>query len=492
MAYNLARNSRVFVTTNVNTATGAVTTTGLTTLNTWELQVLDGFKFTQNTATSDIGINEAGNTPIRGKQAFNTALNPVDISFSTYVRPYSNAGASAVTCEERVLWNALLGYVGIEGTTQAGSVVTALTLGGTPSTLSRASTDSPRVTFNGATLNTSFVQNEIYNVSGMTGAAAGTVNTPVKVVSTSATALVVDYLTAPNGAGTATITGVTASASVKFTKSAWQENAAGAGTYAFCSSAMSNKNQLQPIGFIFVVDNAAYTIDNCAIDQAQLDFGLDAIAMVNWTAKGTKLNQLTAAPTISNASDPVLSGSITGTAKGKNVNAGYITNKLSTTTLVSNIDGIAGTAYSVVITGGSLTIANNINYVTPANIGVVNVPIGYFTGNRAVSGSLNAYLKTGASGTPWDTSTLLKDLLASTNATSTKFNLQIEVGGASNPTKVEFDMIGCMIGIPTVDIADVVSTTISFNAQGTNANTTNNLYDIENTNDLTIRYYSAV
>jgi len=32
MAYNLARNSRVFVTTNLNTATGAVKTTGFTTL----------------------------------------------------------------------------------------------------------------------------------------------------------------------------------------------------------------------------------------------------------------------------------------------------------------------------------------------------------------------------------------------------------------------------------------------------------------------------
>lgn len=122
----------------------------------------------------------------------------------------------------------------------------------------------------------------------------------------------------------------------------------------------------------------------------------------------------------------------------------------------------------------------------------MNVPIGYFTGTRAISGSLNAYLRTGASGTPWDTSTLLKDLLASTNASSTKFNLQVEVGGASNTTKIELDMTGCMIGIPTVDIADVVSTTISFTAQGTNATTTGNTYDIENTNDIMIRYYSAV
>lgn len=492
MAYNLARNSRVFVTTNVNTATGVVLTTGLTTLNTWEIQVLDGFKFVQNTNTQNIQINEAGNTPIRGQQAFNTALNPVDITFSTYIRPYSNANASAVTAEERTLWNALLGYVGIEGTTQAGSVVSATTLGGTPSTLTRAATDSPRVTFTGSTLNTSFTVNNTYNISGLTGSSAAAFNTPVKVVSSAAGALVVDYLTAPMGGGTAPITNVTATAAVKFTQSAWQENAAGAGTYAFCSSAHSNKNQLQPIGFIFVVDNAAYTIDNCAMDQAQIDFSLDGIATVAWTAKGTKLNQLTAAPTMSAATDPVFSGSITGTAKGKNVNAGYITNKLSTTTLTSNIDGISGTAYSVVLTGGSISIANNINYVTPANIGTVNVPIGYFTGTRAVSGSLNAYLRTGASGTPWDTSTLLKDLLASTNASSTKFNLQVEVGGASNTTKIELDMTGCMIGIPTVDIADVVSTTISFTAQGTNATTTGNTYDIENTNDIMIRYYSAV
>lgn len=116
MAYNLARNSRVFVTTNLNTATGAVLTTGLSTTNTWEIQVLDGFKFAQATNTTNIQIKEAGATPIRGQRAFNTALNPADITFSTYIRPRLN-GAQA-TAEERVLWNALLGSVGITGTVQ--------------------------------------------------------------------------------------------------------------------------------------------------------------------------------------------------------------------------------------------------------------------------------------------------------------------------------------------------------------------------------------
>lgn len=489
MAYNLSRNSRVFVTTNVSTATGAVLTTGLTVNNTWEIQVLDGFKFSQNTNTQNITINEAGSTPVRGQQAFNTALNPVDITFSTYMRPYSNGNASPVTAEERVLWNALLGYVGIEGTTQGGSLVSATTLGGTPAaTLTRASTTTQTVTFSGTTLNTLTVGG-IYNVTGLTGANASQFNTPVKVVTSNATTLVVDYQTAPGGAGTNPVTGVTVAAAVKFTQSAWVESAAGAGTYALATSAMSNKNQLQPLGFIFLVDGAAYTIDNCAIDQAQIDFGLDAISMIAWTAKGTKLNQLATFPTVSAATNPVFSGSLTGTATGKNTNAGYITNKLSTTTLVSNIDGVAGTAYNVVLTGGSLTIANGVNYLTPANIGVVNTPIGYFTGTRAISGTLNAYLKTGA-GNP--TATLLADLLASTNATSTKYALQLEIGGASNATRVELEMPGCMIGIPTVDVADVVSTTISFTAQGSTPDTSANTYDIENTNELIVRYFSAV
>lgn len=498
MAYNLARNSRVFVTTNLNTATGAVKTTGFTPLNTWELQILDGFSFSQNTAATTIQINEAGTTPIRGQRAFNTALNPVDITFSTYIRPKNNT--STVGAEEKVLWNALMGYVGIEGTTDgAGNTATGTTLGGTPAaTLIRATTSSPTVTITGTGLSTLTV-GDTYNIYGLTGTDAPKYNKQIKISTSNATTLVFDYLTAPANAAATVVANVTVSAAVKFSKAAWVDQPTASGItipYGQITSAMSNRNQLQPIGFIFNVDSAWYTTDNCAVDQAVIDFGLDAIAMIAWTCKGTRLNNI-AEPTGVDLtqSNPVLGtgGSLAGTATGRTVDAAYITNKLSTTTVQKTIGGVGtgNTAYTVVLTGGSITIANNINYVTPNNIGVVNVPIGYFTGSRAISGTVNAYLRTGTG----QVADILSDMLANIATSSeTKYKLQLEIGGATNGTRVELEMPGVVLGVPSVEIADVVSTAITFNAQGTTKDingVTNAAYDLENTNDLSIRYYAA-
>lgn len=498
MAYNLVRNSRVFVTTNLNTATGAVLSSGFTTNNTWELQVLDGFTFSQNTENTTIQINEAGATPIRGQRSFNTALNPVDISFSTYIRPQNNT--ATVGAEEKVLWNALLGYVGIEGTTNgAGSTVTATTLGGTPvATLIRASTSSPTITITGTSLST-LTADGFYNLAGLTGSAAADYNAPIKVTSSSATTLIAEYLTAPPNAAATVVPNVTIAAAVKFTQSAWQDQPTASGIttpIGRISSAMSNRNQLQPIGFIFNVDNAWYTIDNCAMDQAQIDFGLDAIAMIAWTAKGTKLNTIETPTGVDlSQSNPILgtSGSLAGTATGRNTTAHFITNKLSTVTLKSTLGGVGSgnTSYTVALTGGSLTIANNINYITPSNLGVVNQPIGYFTGARAVSGTVNAYLRTGTG----QVADVLSNMLANiTSSTETKFKMQLEVGGLANATRVEFEMPGVVLGVPSVDVQDVVSTAITFTAQGT-AKDLNGVsaaaYDLENTNDIYIRYYAA-
>jgi hypothetical protein len=492
MAYNLARNSRVFVTTNLNTATGAVLTTGLSTTNTWEVQVLDGFKFAQATNSANIQIKEGGNTPIRGQRAFNTALNPVDITFSTYMRPRLSGGL--VTAEERVLWNALMGAVGIDGTVQNGTAVAGVTVTGTTLTaLTRSSTTSSVVTMAGATITaTGLALNEVVSITGMTGTGASYWNQPAKVTSIAAGAIVFTYITAPDAAAGTTSAGVPASGQIILKRGAWVEYPTATGvptSYAQLTSGTSNKNQMQPIGFIFIVDSTAYTVDNCAIDQAQIDFGLDAIATIAWTIKGTKLNQI-AMPVLSATADPVFSGSLTGTATGKITTANYITNKLSTVSLQSNLGGIGGTVYAVVITGGSMTIANNVTYVTPANIGVLNTPIGYFTGTRAISGNVTAYLKSGSGS---HTGTLLNDILVSSATnTDTKYHMQIEVGGATAGTRVELEMDGAMLGIPSVDIADVVSTSITFTAQAAQSDigAANAQYDIENTNELLVRYYS--
>ena len=132
-----------------------------------------------------------------------------------------------------------------------------------------------------------------------------------------------------------------------------------------------------------------------------------------------------------------------------------------------------------------------MTYVTPEILGVVNQPIGYFTGSRDISGSLTAYLRTGTTGT----ARLLSELIANAATTAgvePKYKMQIEIGGATSATRVEIQMDGAFLQIPTVTTGSVMSTTIMFKAQATEATQSNTSgYDIEGTNDIKVRYFSG-
>jgi hypothetical protein len=375
MSFNLIRNSRVFFTTNVNAETGVVAATGFLPSNTREIQVLDGFSFTQNTTAETVTLNEAGAAPVRGQRSFNTALEPVDFSMSTYMRPAD--GGVNITAEESVLWNAL-------------------------------------------------------------------------------------FATDPIGG----------------TNAAWVESV----TNCVLTAGNSQSHQLQKFGLIILIDGVSYIIDNCALESGTVDFGLDAIAMVAWAGRGSILRQV-AGLTATTGTTVTFANGLIGTAKGKDTAAPFIANKLSTLTLKKEING-TGTTYNLAITGGSLTIANNLTYLTPANLGVVNRPFTYFTGTRGITGSLTCYLRAGST----NSSGLLADMLASsTTEVDPAFSVQLEVGGATNATRVEFEMPAAVLTIPTVSTEQVVSTTINFTAQGSAAGA----FDIGEANELEVRYFTA-
>lgn len=374
MAFNLIRNSRVFFTTNVDTTTGAVLASGHTASTTREIQVLEGFSFSQNTTSETVTLNESGAAPVRGQRSFNTALDPADFSFTTYMRPADVA--SVITCEESVLWNAMFGVDAIGGSNPA-----------------------------------------------------------------------------------------------------WTDGA----TFATCVATHSNAHQLQKFGLVIVVDETTFVIDNCVLNTATIDFGLDAIASIQWAGQGGVLRQINS-PTIGAGSltANVSGNSIAGTFLQKNTTAPYIANKLSVVTLDKGIGAGNGTAYTIPITGGSLTISNNVTYLTPANLATVNKPVTYFTSTRAISGSLNAYLRTGTG----FSADLMKTMLAdSSTAVSPDFYMKISVGGTTS-TKVDFEMPGVVLTIPTVNAEQVVSTTINFTAQGTSSGA----FDIGEANELNITY----
>ena len=485
MALNLVRNSKVYFTTNVD-ANGKVGSTGFTAANTQEIQVLDGFSFSQNTNADTVNIMEAGAAPVRGQRNFNTSLAPVDFSFSTYLRPKNIS--TAISAEEAVLWNALL-------SDQAISTGNTITVGGTISGVTYAfSNGVGTVTIAGTSLTYAGVAvGDVVVIGGITtttpAASIANIAGAATVATLSATAIT---LTLANP--TATATTITTPASIKLYKSAWAPVNT---SFSVVTSAGSDKHQLQKFGMLFIVDQVAYAVDNAAMGQVSIDFGLDAIATAAWTGQGTTLRQVATGATATGGAFG--GGTLTGNFTQKVTDAQYITNKLSTValTLVNSIkdstgatQGAAGDVYTIAITGGSITINNNITYITPANLGVVNAPVTYYTGTRAITGTLNAYLRTGGTR---DTGELLSDMLNAASATIEPMAaLSINIGGGANTVKVVMDMPATVISIPTVDVQQVVSTAINFTAEGIvpSATAEGNTFDLTKANDIAVRYYA--
>jgi hypothetical protein len=265
------------------------------------------------------------------------------------------------------------------------------------------------------------------------------------------------------------------------------------------SFANSNVHQLQKFGLIFIVDQVAYAVDNCSLNEVTIDFGLDAIATGAWTGQGTTLRKL--GDGIGAAGGTFSGTGLAGNYKNKNTTAKFITNKLSTVTLktVKDLKDLSGTTiaaaakeYNVALTGGSITISNNITYITPANLGTVNLPAVYYTGQRSITGTINAYLKTGTTGADaTSTGTLLADMLNTAASTiEPMFVLSIAIGGATNAVKVVADIPSAVLSVPTVDVQQIISTAITFTAQGSTGTGNSTVYDLGATNDLTVKYYA--
>ena len=383
MSFNLLRNSRVFFTTNVGSSgasLGVVGSSGFTASNTREIQVLDGFGFSQNTTSETVTLSETGSTPVRGQRSFNTQLDPVDFNMTTYMRPVDDG--TNVTAEESVLWNALFSDIAI----------------------------------------------------GTTGAA-------------------------------------------------WTN--AGTGTSpATCVATNSNKHQLQRFGLIVIIDTACFIIDDCVLNTATIDFGIDAIASIQWAGQAKAIRQVTA-PTFDDVD--TWSGTLAGDFKVKTTSAAFIANKLSIVTLKENIGApgtppSSGTSYNLPLTGGNLTISNNVSYLTPATLGTVNQPATYFAGTRAISGSMTAYLRTGST----ETAGLLGTMLANSSTdVDPAYYLKIAIGGSATD-RVELEMPGVVLTIPTIATEQVISTTINFTAQGT----TSSAFQLEQANELNVKYYA--
>jgi len=517
MSFNLIRNSRVFFTTAVGSTSGQVNLTGsaiasgvhaasaMTSSNTWELQVLDGFGFSQNTTSETVTLNESGATPVRGQRTFNTQLDPVDFNMTTYMRPYKSS--TTTKAEESVLWNALFSAGTIGGATGAWKDGTydnpaEVTLDNSDKhQLQKFGLiivmDSTAFVIDDCVLNTATVDFGIdaiasvqwagqaksirqvtaptFSGTDMTGTIVGAFTAKVTTAPFIANKLSVCSVEAqisPGSVGSVTVTagsGYTSAPTVAFAEPFTATAFSSGGTVALNSYISSAGNYYKVID---VTGTAPYTLGASAPTHLS---GVETSneAELEWVGR------------IATGTATISGGGVAGVAITDS-GAGYTSAPAITLSGGGGSGGAAtatlSSSYSVPLTGGNLTISNNISYLTPAILGTVNQPATYFTGTRAVSGSLTAYLRTGTG-----TGSLMSALLASKDTdVAPAYNINIKVGGTTG-TYVEFDIPAGVLQIPTIATEQVVSTTINFTAAGSTAGS----FDIAKANELNIKYYAS-
>lgn len=212
-----------------------------------------------------------------------------------------------------------------------------------------------------------------------------------------------------------------------------------------------------------------YKLTGAVLSEASLDFDLDGITTISWSGQ---------ASTLTDESAPTL-GTLASNATAIASTSNFIRNRLTQLTLTPNSDINSGTAYDLVLTGGSISISNNPTFVTPESLGVVNTPLGHVMGGRTVSGSFTCYLDNDGD----KSAELVQDLLNATTQITNNFDMVFQVGGTTSGTpRVYFTMDNAHLEVPSHSIEDVISIECNFHALPS---------DISNTDEITIDYYGA-
>ena len=419
----------------------------------WEVPVLDGFSFSQATNASEVTLSEmsgTGGSSRRGRRMFTDSFAPAEWSFSTYMRPFTSVGAS-------------------DGAAQT--------------TAKRASkTDGDH--------------HAVEEVLWALLAGPGYYDAATDEFKSSST-------------GTTYISHDATSANIDF--------------------AQSNKSTLGTADIFFAMggDNdtkTVYKIADCVVNEASADFDIDGIATINWSGMGS---------IISDEGTTVPTATIT---EGNTATNNFIRNRLTTLTAIRDgqfntaatiaagaanqpvegrrykiavvgdtnwtaigadgspavgeiftanstaATGTSGTAqqesqYGLVLTGGNVTITNNMTFLTPETLGSVNQPIGHVTGARSVSGSFTCYLNNDTD----SSAELFEDLLGDTTTVTNNHTLKFDIGGTTpNLPRVQMSMASCHLELPSHAIDDVISLETAFHALPS---------AIDLTDEITVKYF---
>ena len=420
MAFHFSRDTKVFMKfhASANTTDDAL----------YEIPVLDGYSFSQATNSSEITLNEAadsaGNSK-RGRAMFNDSYAPAEWSFSTYMRP-TTSGSGDTWASNGHAGNAK--KFAVEGPLWGAMSASTYNLGVGGTGAPTAASFEPNV-FNFQ--NSNKVTLGVFDLYFVLGAAKDT-----------ATAL---YTTGTEGV-------------------------------------------------------TVYKISDCSVGSASVDFDIEGLAQVAWSGQGKKIKEVTQLKTTAGLTSPAVAGEETTTKglinEGITSTSNYIRQKLTSlaisfdasdssgggTTVDGEVQLGADKTYSVVLTGGNITIENNLTYLTPETLGSVNQPLGHVMGTRSVSGNFTCYLNNVADGSM----DLLEDLHEADTMINNSFDMTFSIGGASAP-KVAVALPNCHLELPTHSIDDVIGVDVNFHALPTDLS---NATSSSSANEMTVTYTS--
>lgn len=207
-----------------------------------------------------------------------------------------------------------------------------------------------------------------------------------------------------------------------------------------------------------------YKISGCVPNEATINFEIDGIATISWSGMGNTIEELAAFD------------ASTAIVRGISSTSNLVRNRLTALQAVSSVSGSAVT-YDITLTGGSITLSNNITFLTPETLGIVNVPLEHVAGNRSVTGSFTCYLDEKTNGSI----DLYEDLLGATTQVTNSFALDFYVGGKNSSTDnpfapgVQFKMGQCHLEIPALTNDDVIGLEVNFTALPSNISDTDEI-----------------
>ena len=417
MAFFFSRDTKVFMKWAYDSTDTAL----------YEIPVLDGFSFSQATNTSEVTLSEAAATDgysKRGRAMFTDSFAPAEWSFNTYMRPTKSGTGNAAASNEH-----------------AGNAQEFAVEGPLWAAMSATSYDA-----------------------AITGSGSG------KVFASAASTY------EPN----------------VFDFSSSNKTALGVFDLFFVLGASKDATD----GFFETgVDGVTiYKLASCSVGSASIDFDIEGIAQVAWSGNGQTIEEATHLNTGTSAANNAAGQSKAAeTTKGL-INEGvgdtdnYIRNKLTDLTISYDTSETTGTdkgllgdsdvSYSVTLTGGNITIENNLTYLTPETLGSVNLPLGHVMGTRSISGNFTCYLDDRANGSL----ALFENLQESRGVITNAFSLTFGIGGTTSTDKrIIATMPKCHLELPTHSLDDVISVETSFHSlpsdlsSSTAANATNEI-----------------